>query len=98
MAITWIERKLAYGFEAQYDHRADVISMEMVADTKRPIRVYRHEGRYRAETRIEGRPAFIRKIYVKSTETGFIPRVDYIDFYGMDAETGTPRHERYVPN
>jgi hypothetical protein len=95
--LTWVEKKFAYGFEAQYDDGADVISMEMVADTNRSIRVYRHEGRYRAETRIEGRPAFIRKIYIKSTETGLMPRVDYIDFYGMDVETGAPRHERYVP-
>jgi hypothetical protein len=96
--LKWIERRLAYGFEAQYDGQQDVIFMEMVADTERRIRVYRHDGLYRAETHIEGRPAFIHRIYVKSTETGFLPRVDFIDFYGMDVETGEPRHERHVPH
>ncbi len=95
--LNWIERQLAYGFEARYDSQQDVIFMEMVADTERPIRVYRHDGLYRAETRIEGRPAFIHSIYVKSTETGLLPRVDFIDFYGIDVETGAPRHERHVP-
>jgi len=95
--LKWIERRLAYGFEAEYDHRQDVIFMEMVADTNRSIRVFRHDGLYRAETRIEGRPAFIRKIYVKSTETGLFPTVDYIDFYGVDVETGEPKHERHIP-
>jgi Domain of unknown function (DUF4833) len=95
--LKWIEKQLAYGFEARYDCQQDVIFMEMVADAERPIRVYRHNGLYRAETRIEGRPAFIRKIYVKSTETGLLPRVDYLDLYGIDVKTGKPRHERYVP-
>jgi hypothetical protein len=95
--LKWIEKQLAYGFDARYDSQQDVIFMEMVADTKRSIRVYRHEGLYRAETRIGGRPAFICKIYVKSTETGLMPRVDYIDFYGKDVETGQTRHERHVP-
>jgi hypothetical protein len=96
--LKWIEKQLAYGFEARYDSQQDVIFMEMVADTQRSIRVYRHEGLYRAETRIGGRPAFIRKIYVKSTETGLMPRVDYIDFYGIDVKTGAPRYERHVPH
>lgn len=95
--LKWIEKKLAYGFTAKYDGREDAVFLEMVADTKRPIRVHRHEGLYRAETRIEGRPAFIRRVYVKSRETGFLPAVDYIDFYGSDVETGAPRHERQVP-
>jgi len=95
--LKWIERQFAYGFDARYDSQKDVISMEMVADTGRSIRVSPHEGRYRAETRIDGRSAFISKIYVKSTETAFLPRVDYIDFYGTDVETGEPRYERHVP-
>ena len=95
--LKWIERQLAYGFEARYDSRQDVVFMEMVADTERPIRVHRHDGLYRAETSIGGRPAFISKIFVKSTETGLMPRVDYIDFYGTDVETGKPRYEHHVP-
>jgi Domain of unknown function (DUF4833) len=96
--LKWIEKQLAYGFEARYDSQQDVIFMEMVADTERPIRVYRHDGLYRAETRIGGRPAFIHSIYVKSTETGLLPRVDFIDFHGIDVETGEPRHERHIPH
>jgi hypothetical protein len=95
--LKWIEEKLAYGFEARYDSQQDVIFLKMVADGDRPIRVYRHEGYYCAETRIEGRPAFIQTIYVKSTETALLPRVDFIDFNGIDVETGEPRHERHVP-
>jgi Domain of unknown function (DUF4833) len=95
--LKWIEKELAYGFEARYDSQQDVIFIEMVADAQRSIRVYRHEGLYRAETLIGGRPAFICKIYVKSTESGLMPRVDYIDFYGMDVKSGEPRYERYVP-
>ncbi len=43
------------------------------------------------------RTAIVRKLFVQSKEGDFLPRVEYIEFFGEDAESGAPLYEKFVP-
>lgn len=95
--LKWIQRRYAYGFEAKYDAKGNFVTMEMVADIGRKIKVYEIDGEYRAETLIDGHPAFIERIYIKSIPGAIFPKVEYIEFFGKDIETSECRYEKYKP-
>ena len=91
-------QRAAYGFDATCSEACEVVTIEMKANIGRLVRVYEIDGVYRAETEIAGERALIERIYIQSTERRFLwPRVDYIDFEGVDVATGERRSERYVP-
>jgi hypothetical protein len=95
--LTWVQRKFAYGFDAHLAAQRDAAVLEMAAPIGRPLRVRRIAGAWRAETRIDERPALIERIYVRSDDAGTWPRVLYVELHGSDAETGAPVFERLVP-
>jgi hypothetical protein len=92
-----IERMKAYGFKAKYNAEGNFATMDMAADIQRKIKVYKVDGIYRPETVIDGQPAFIKKIYIKSIEGGTLPKVEYMELFGTDAKTGGDRYEKLVP-
>jgi hypothetical protein len=95
--LSWIQRRWAYGFKAQYDAEGNVATLEMRANIGRTIKVYAEDGVYRGEITIDGRPAFIEKIYITSVEGGILPKVQSIELYGKDTCTGEDRYERMKP-
>ena len=95
--LMWIEREMAYGFKAKYDADGDFVIMDMVADIRRTVKVRERGGVFRAETVIGGQPAFVEKIYVKSSEGGILPTVDYVELSGRDVETGNGCYEKVIP-
>lgn len=64
--LNWFEKKMAYGFRVVYDTKGDFWIMDLVVHIQRKIKVYKANGRYCAETLIDGHPAFIDRIYIKS--------------------------------
>lgn len=95
--LTWIEKEMAYGFKAKYEANGDFAILDMVADIGRRVKIYEKEGIYRAETLIDGKPAFVEKIYIKSIEGHILPRVEYMELSGHDIETGDDRYEKVIP-
>jgi hypothetical protein len=91
--LSWIQRKLAYGFETSKQDDGSFI-MDMNADIHRALKVYQKDGEWITETRISGRTAIIQRIYVESTAANPLPRVEYVDLFGIDSETGEPVTER----
>jgi len=91
--LSWIQRKLAYGFSAKKQDDGSII-MDMNADIKRNLKVHQKDGEWIVETRISGSTSIIQRIYVKSTPANPLPRVDYVDLFGIDSETGEEVHER----
>ena len=71
--------------------------MDLVADIQRKIKVYKANGRYCAETLIDGRPAFIDRIYITSIEGGMRPKVEYMEFFGKGIKTGSNLYEKFIP-
>jgi hypothetical protein len=95
--LLWVEKKLAYGFEAKFEAGGKFAIMDMVAPIGRKVKVYEKDGMYRAETLIDGRPAFVERIYIKSIEGGALPKVEYVELYGQDIETGDSCYEKLIP-
>ncbi len=95
--LNWVEKKMAYGFSVEYDTKGDFWIMDLVADIQRKIKVYKANGRYRAEILIDGRPAFIDRIYIKSIEGGMRPKVKYMEFFGKGIKTGSNLYEKFIP-
>ena len=71
--------------------------MRPKADPKREIKVYRVKDRFRAETIIKGQPAFLERVYVKSTKGGIIPKVEYVELFGKEIKKGDDLYEKLTP-
>lgn len=96
--LNWIEKKMAYGFSTEYVPKGDFWIMDLVADIQRKIKVYYANGRYRAETLIDGHPAFIDAIYIQSIEDTIRPEVKFIEFFGKAVKTGRSLYEKFTPS
>ncbi len=95
--LTSLERSHAYGFSTRVDSDRRAMWLWLVADRSHPIRVTVSErGTVRAEAPINGRRAFLQKIYVKAS-SGLIPSVEYIEIFGTDVYTGAQLRERRRP-
>jgi len=95
--LSFAQRRWAYGFKTKYNAKTNSATMEMVAKIDRKIKVHEIDGVYHGQTRIDGRPAFIDKIFITSTEEGTLPKVESIELYGKDRETGVDRYEKIKP-
>ena len=95
--LNWIEKKKAYGFDIKPDPEAKGYTMTLVVDPQRPLTVKKEGDVVRAEGIIEGRPAFLEKIFIKASDGLMGPKVEYIELYGKDLETGGMRYQKIVP-
>ncbi len=50
-------------------------------------------GRWRVQTTIAGKQAFMDRLYVATDESGVFPKVRYVDVFGEDMATGKPIQE-----
>jgi hypothetical protein len=91
-----IEKKMAYGFSVE-SREGNRLIIDMVADVGRDLVVDRHEGGYRAFMEINGSQAMLDKIYIFAKETLMMPKVQYIELYGVDIESGKEAYEKFEP-
>ena len=95
--LSWIQRRFAYGFKARVDREAVSAELEMVADIGRPIMVMKHEGRYRATTRMADAECVIGTIFIHSSGGGLSTKVNYTEFHGVDVVSGETCYEKLEP-
>jgi hypothetical protein len=95
--LKWVEKRFAYGFTTKYDAKTNTATMDMAAKINRKIKVLEVKGEYRAETTIDGRLAFLDKIFISSKGKGMSTKVKYMELFGKDVETGEDRYEKYKP-
>jgi hypothetical protein len=86
----------AYGFKVTPEQGGSWL-LYLNATRDRCIRVLRWQGRWVAQVVIRGRSAVLSRIFVASDESAFIPRVKWVDLFGVDMETGKPLTERLEP-
>lgn len=55
-------------------------------------------GKWRVQTKIAGKDAFMSRIYVASDESGVMPKVLYVDVFGEEMVGGKPVQEHIVKN
>ena len=93
--LTWTERQLAYGFSVSaFD--GDSLVLHLTACSARELRVHAEQGGYRAGLDISGRPAFLRRIFVRTEDGLLMPRVVSIEISGLTRD-GQLVTERVVP-
>ena len=78
------------------NHRVYLI-LQTKLNIKRKIKVLEVKGEYRAETTIDGRLAFLDKIFISSKGKGMSTKVQYMELFGKDVETGEDRYEKFKP-
>ena len=95
--LNMVERAKAYGFDVKADASGKHWVLTLVANRKREITVRPIEGGARAEMVIAGRPSIFEKMYINSTDGRLLPKVNYIEFFGRDLESGEKRYEKFIP-
>jgi len=95
--LSWIEKKKAYGFDIKPDPSVKGYKMTLVADPQRPITVKKVGDAVRAVGVIDGRPAVLEKMYIKAADGLTGPKVEYLELYGKDLQTGGKRYQKIVP-
>jgi len=95
--LSWIEKKKAYGFTIKPDRSVKGYRMTLVAAPRRQIIVKKEKDGFRAEAVIDGRTAVLEKMYIDASDGLTGPKVQYIEVYGKDLQTGEKRREKMVP-
>ena len=95
--LNWIEKKKAYGFTIKPDPSVNGYKMTLVAAPEQQITVKKEGDAVRAEVVIDGRPAVFEKMYINASDGLMGPKVQYIQVYGKDLQTGEKRIEKIVP-
>jgi len=90
-ALTFFERRAAYGFDVE--RLKDGVALSLKALARRPIQVRRHGACHAALSAIDGHDAVLQRIFVTSDERPLIPEVLSIELFGVDAVTGAALHE-----
>jgi hypothetical protein len=94
--ITLIQR-IAYGYDV--DANGDgTWKMKLKAFSDRPLTLIRVNNRWRARVTIAGKQAYMTKLFVKTDESGVMPKVLYVDVFGEDAGSGAALQEHIVKN
>lgn len=96
-ALNGIEKRRAYGFNIQPGENPQCYRLQLAAERRRIIYVYRQGASVRAETTIAGRRAYLKRIYVSTHTVLAVPTVRYIQFFGIDAATGQAVSEKVTP-
>ena len=92
--FTWIQKR-AYGWETKpTDNGSQFLKLKAFPDRNMWVRKY--DGRWRVETTIAGKQALLEKLYVATDESGIMPRVLYVDVFGVDAASRAPLTEHIV--
>ena len=93
--ITVLQR-IAYGFDV--DANGDgTWKLKLKAFSERPITLVR-DKRWRARTTIGGKQAYLTRLYVKTDESGVMPKVLYVDIFGEEVGSGAAVQEHIVKN
>lgn len=84
--LTFMERKMAYGVDATA--RGVEFDIKLAAAPERAIKLMSVGGRWRAQTLLNGKSAYLSRIFITTKEGGVMPTVVSIDLYGEDAASG----------
>jgi hypothetical protein len=88
-------QKIAYGFDTEPTGNG-TYWLKLKAFKERPMWIVSAKGRWRVQTTIAGKQAYMDRIYVATDESGIMPRVLFVDVFGEDMATGAALTEHIV--
>lgn len=96
--LGYFERKMAYGFEVLPPDARGEREMKLVAWEDRTIRLTKTKdgGKWRALTKIDGKAAYLTRLFIQTDESGLTPTVLYVDLSGEAVDGGKPVQEHVV--
>jgi hypothetical protein len=93
--LNLMQRKYAYGIDSQDKLEKNKFRILLVVLKDREIIVERINGSYKAAVFIAGKYTILKKVHVKSKDRLIgVPKVLYVDLFGVDIQTGLPIKER----
>ena len=94
--LNWLERTFAYGSKISFDKNTKKTYMTVSALKARKIEIKKNEkGEIQPIATIDGKTAILKRIWVEVSEGHLsIPKVHYVDAFGVDIETGEEVTER----
>jgi len=95
--LTGIERERAYGVEGKPGHAPGTYTVVFKARRKFPLALRVVNGCPVAVTRIQGHTAILHRLFVKSKEGLGLPKIEYVEVFGENPDTGAPVQEKLVP-
>jgi hypothetical protein len=93
-SITFFQ-KIAYGFDTEPTGNG-TYALKLRAFKDRPMWIVKGNGKWRVQTTIAGKQAFMSRIYVATDESGVMPKVLYVDVFGEDMASGAALTEHIV--
>ncbi len=96
--LTFFERKMAYGFEVLKPNDKGDRELKLVAweDRKIFLKRVKDSAKWRAVTTIDGKEAYLARLFIQTDESGLTPSVKYVDLFGETVEDGDPVKEHIV--
>jgi hypothetical protein len=92
--LGWFEKKMAYGFDVEDADSKGEREMKLTAWEDRTLTLKKDEnGKWRALTKIDGKEAYLTRLFIKTDESGITPSVLSIDLYGEEVDGGDPVEE-----
>lgn len=88
-------QKMAYGYDVDAADNG-TYKMKLTALKERPLTLLRVNGRWRAQTTIGGKAAYLHHVYIATDESGVFPKVLYVDIFGEDTASGAAIVEHLV--
>ena len=95
--LNWLEKKKAYGIRIKPDLPGKGYTLTLAAAPWLPLSIKKAGDTTRAEVAINGRPAVLEKMFIQTHDRLIGPKVDYIELYGKDLQTGEACREKIVP-
>lgn len=92
--LGFFEKKMAYGFDVGDPDSKGEREMKLVAWEDRKITLKKDEnGKWRAQTKIDGKEAYLTRLFIQVDESGITPSVVFIDIFGEEVDGGDPVKE-----
>jgi hypothetical protein len=92
-------QKIAYGYDVEQTKDGASWSLRLKAFKERPMWIVKApNGKWRVQTTIGGKQAYMTRLYVASDESGVLPKVLYVDVFGEETGNGKPVQEHLVKN
>ena len=95
--LNFLEKLKAYGFTIRPDNQPESFRLTIVSDKKIEIRVVRKGEAVRAEARIGGCEAYLRKIFIASKKSWLVSLPEYAEMIGTNVSNGSECRERVTP-
>jgi Domain of unknown function (DUF4833) len=92
-----VEKDKAYGVEATPGETAGTYFLVFKADRKRRLTVRIVNGCPVATTPIGGRDGILRRLFIQSKEGSALPKVEYVELFGENADKNEPLYEKFAP-